>query len=172
MRSFFYTLVLILGVQVSLAQNFQSVAQNRKIIGNDNMKIVKANGSNVPFKYHRALEAIGLISMGCTGTHIGQGLVITAGHCFDANKLRLNRSCEGIQVFWGVREGKQPTFVSNCKQVLVLERTQMRDYALFKVDKAPRVALPIRLNSKVPLSTRITIFSHPFKQPLTWSGVC
>lgn len=160
----------VLFLVASLTVSAQNV--NRKIIGADNQRVVNATGSNIPFKYHPAMEAVGMISMGCTATHIGYGLVLTAGHCFDASKIKFKKPCVGEQVFWGVREGKSPSLVSNCKQLLVVEHTKSRDYALFLVDKAPRVALPVKLDGRAALSTRITIFSHPFKQPLTWSGVC
>lgn len=170
MKTLKFLVLVILASVLSEAQTVYDV--NRKIIGADNQRVVNAMGTNVPFKYHPAMEAIGLISMGCTATHIGYGLVVTAGHCFDADKLKFKTPCVGDQVFWGVREGKAATLVSNCKQLLVKEHTKGRDYALFLVDKAPRVSLPIKLDGRAQLSTRITIFSHPFKQPLTWSGIC
>lgn len=165
----FITVVLFLAITQLQAQSFQTP---RKVIGVNNFRNVNANGSNVPFKFHPVLEAVGILSMGCTATHIGNGLVISAGHCFDAAKVKYNRSCAGVNIHWGVREGKNATSVSQCKKVLVLEYTKSKDYALFIVDKPPRVALPIRLNTPVPLGTRVTIFSHPFTQPLSWSGIC
>lgn len=166
LKSFFITVLI-----ASLSWGQLNPA-NRKIVGKDDFRMVNSQATNIPFKYKLVPEAIGLISMGCTGTHLGQGVVLTAGHCFDAAKVKFNKSCEGVQVFWGVREGKNPTSVSTCKKLLVIEDTKNKDYALFIVDKPPRISLPIRLNSKPELSTRVTIFSHPFKQPLMWSGVC
>lgn len=145
----------------------------RKIIGVDNFRSVDANMVNIPFKYQQVAEAVGLMSMGCTGTHIGNGLVISAGHCFDAAKVaRYKTSCDGIQVSWGTRAGKQPSSVSNCRQVLVLEQNNYKDYALFRVDVPPRAAVRIKTQGRPSLGTRVTIFSHPFKQPLMWSGFC
>lgn len=162
---------------VSFAQVRQVVVAggplDRKVVGANNMKVVDANLQKLPVKYRPAAEAIGLMSMGCTGTHIGNGLVVSAGHCFSESNITKQRStCAGVEIAWGVREGKQPTGVSKCTQVLVLELTNVKDYALFRVDRAPRVALKVRTQARPPLGTRITIFSHPFRQPLMWSGVC
>lgn len=182
---FFHRIGILVGILTvlsnSMAQTFSNqfnsssqkkLDVNRIIVGADNFRTVKANGSNIPYKFLPVLEAVGLMTVGCTATHLGQGLVISAGHCFNAEKVKYKQGCEGIQVLWGVREGKNPTSTSNCRQVLVLEDTKIRDYALFKVDNPPRMALPIKLDGPVPLSSRVTIFSHPFTLPLVWSGIC
>lgn len=167
---------LVLAIFVSFsafAQINQQIVMNRIIVGSNAMKLVDANMLNIPFKYRQIAESVGLMSMGCTGTHIGNGLVVSAGHCFDAAKVAKYRtSCDGIQVFWNVRDGRQPSAVSNCRQVLVLELNNQKDYALFRVDNPPRGSLKIRTQGRPALGTRVTIFSHPFKSPLTWSGTC
>lgn len=174
--SFIFTFFFALFVSVSaLAQVTRQVItnSNRRVIGMDNTKLVDANMLSIPFKYRDIAESVGLMSMGCTGTHIGNGLVISAGHCFEAGKVARYRStCDGIQVFWNVREGRQPSGVSNCRQLLVLELNNQKDYALFRVDNPPRASVKIRTVGRPPLGTRVTIFSHPFKNPLTWSGTC
>lgn len=146
---------------------------DRKVIGPDNTKLVDANMINLPFKYRDAAEAIGLMSMGCTGTHIGNGLVISAGHCFQAAKIpSYSSSCAGVSISWGVRNGKKATSVSNCRQILVMSVNNRTDYALFRVDSAPRVSLKIKLQGRPQINSRVTILSHPFRDPLTWSGFC
>lgn len=151
----------------------QIVTNDKKIIGSNTMKPVDANMVGLPFKYREVAEAVGMMSMGCTGTHIGNGLVVSAGHCFDAAKIAKYRTgCEGVQVFWGVRHGKSPSGVSNCRQILVLETNNQKDYALFKVDVAPKAALKIKTQGRPSFGTRVTIFSHPGRQPLMWSGTC
>lgn len=169
-----FALVLSLFISIgALAQINQHVVTNRTVIGPDNMKLVDANMLSIPFKYRQIAESVGLMSMGCTGTHIGNGLVVSAGHCFDAAKVAKYRtSCDGIQVFWNVRDGRQPSAVSNCRQVLVLELNNQKDYALFRVDNPPRASVKIRIQGRPALGTRVTIFSHPFKSALTWSGTC
>tara|TARA_B110001454_G_C12723272_1_gene436181 strand:- start:17077 stop:17823 length:747 start_codon:yes stop_codon:yes gene_type:complete len=159
----------------SMAQVSRNVFTNnsRTVVGQDNTRLVDANMLSIPFKYRDIAESVGLMSMGCTATHIGNGLVISAGHCFEEGKIARYRSiCGGIQVFWNVREGRQPSGVSNCRQLLVLELNNQKDYALFRVDNPPRSAVKIRLSGRPALGTRVTIFSHPFKNPLTWSGTC
>lgn len=168
--------ISIIGLPISsIAQVTRHVITNshRIVIGQSNTKLVDANMVNIPFKYRDIAESVGLMSMGCTGTHIGNGLVISAGHCFEAGKIARYRStCDGIQVFWNVREGRQPSGVSNCRQLLVLELNNQKDYALFRVDNPPRTSVKIRTVGRPPLGTRVTIFSHPFRNPLIWSGTC
>jgi V8-like Glu-specific endopeptidase len=149
------------------------VTTNRKVIGDNNFRPVDANLMMLPQKYRVAAEAVGLMSMGCTGTHIGGGLVVSAAHCFDGAKIAKYRStCGGVQVSWGVRNGKNPTSVSNCRQILVMELNNRKDYALFRVDVPPRAALRIKTQGRPALGTKVTIFSHPQMQPLMWSGFC
>lgn len=165
------TLVISIGVFTQI--NAQAVIISRIVVGPDNMKLVDANLLNIPFKYRQIAESVGLMSMGCTGTHIGNGLVVSAGHCFDPAKVAKHRtSCEGIQVFWNVRNGREPSGVSNCRQVLVLELNNQKDYALFRVDNPPRASVKIKIQGRPALGSRVTIFSHPYKDPLTWSGTC
>ncbi len=164
-------LILLVG-----AKSFAVVIGNPigdKVIGGSDFHTVDANLINIPFKLRDVAEAVGMMSMGCTGTHIGNGLVISAGHCFDAAKVAKYRtSCPDIQVYWGDRQGRQPSLVSTCRQVLVLEDSNQKDYALFRVDVAPRAAVKVLIQGRPSLGARVTIFSHPFKGPLLWSGVC
>ncbi|MBL7546256.1 MAG: trypsin-like peptidase domain-containing protein [Bdellovibrionaceae bacterium] len=176
------SLVVIVLLSVSVlsapvfAQNTrvnQVITHPKKVIGPNNMRSVSADMTNIPFQLRNLAESVGLMSMGCTGTHLGNGLVISAGHCFDAKQVAQYRnSCDGIKIYWGVRYGKQPSSVSNCRQVLIQELNSQRDYALFRVDNPPRTRMKIRLQGHPELGTRVTIFSHPFRDPLMWSGVC
>lgn len=172
MTSILFSLFLSVSALTQVNQHVITNA-NRQVVGPSQMRLVDAGMNNIPFKYRQIADAVGLMSMGCTGTHIGNGLVLSAGHCFDPKRVTTrNASCDGVQVFWGVREGKNPTSVSNCRQVLILELNNQKDYALFRVDNPPRVSVKVKLQGRPALGTRVTIFSHPFKSPLTWSGVC
>ncbi len=52
---------LVLVISASIFSQAQTVYDvNRKIIGADNQRVVNAMGTNVPFKYHPAMEAIGV----------------------------------------------------------------------------------------------------------------
>lgn len=172
--SLVFSLVISVTVWAQGQVQRQVVGLNdRKVIGANNMKLVAPNMSNVPFRFRQVADAVGLMSMGCTGTHIGGGLVISAGHCFDALKVTQYRSsCAGITVSWGVLDGRQPSSVSTCRQILVMALTKSVDYALFRVNNPPKGAVKIRLQGRPQIGAPVTVFSHPFRDPLTWSSIC
>jgi hypothetical protein len=151
------------------------------IIGSNDLVSVAADGANVPARYRPLLEGFGrLLIPGstpgsyalCTATHLGGGLVVTAGHCFSAPANRVdNVACSGVQVQWGYRTGKNPTLTSSCTTILAMETNNSRDYAFFKVNTAPSVALAFDTSSP-SAGTGLTIFSHPGGRPLEWSKTC
>ena len=144
----------------------------RKVIGNNDLVPVDGNGTNVPPHFRELLDAFGRISVSCTATHIGHGIVVTAGHCFRATSLREgNLSCDHIKVEWGVRKGVAPYLVSTCQVILAQETSDRSDYAIFKVDEAPRVSARIS-STPASIGRAVTIFGHPFERPLEWSGIC
>src|SRR6187402_1012449 len=79
-------------------------APGEKIIGTNDLTPVKQDGANIPAKYKALVDAFGVLSVGCTATHLGDGIVISAGHCFGATSTRKNNvPCTGKTVKWGVR---------------------------------------------------------------------
>lgn len=150
----------------------ESPLSPRKIIGENDLVPVAADGSNIPSVYQDHLDAFGRMSMTCTATHIGHGLVLTAGHCFRATSFRQeNLPCDHVTVEWGVREGMPAYLVSRCERVLVQETSEEADYALFKVDEIPRAAVSIA--SRAPqFGEMVTLFGHPQHRPLEWSRTC
>ncbi len=144
----------------------------RKIIGENDLVPVNGDGENIPRKYGAMLNAIGHMSMGCTATHLGNGFVLSAGHCFDAPAQKEEMvDCSSTKVTWGSRRGTKPHLVSRCRMILVQETSNDRDYALFVVDNAPaeKVALA---SGNARWGTPITMFGHPSGRPLEWSGEC
>jgi V8-like Glu-specific endopeptidase len=144
-----------------------------KIIGSNELTPVIQDGANIPSKYRPLIDAFGKISMGCTATHIGQGLVITAGHCFDAPEKRINnRPCDKVTVEWGYRKDKAPYMKSNCTMILAAELNDNRDYAIFRVSPVPPVSVEMDLSVKPKIGSTLTIFGHPQLRPLEWSQTC
>jgi len=144
-----------------------------KIIGENELTPVLNDGANIPERYRSLINGFGRMSMGCTATHIGDGLVISAGHCFEAPPNRTNNAkCDGIKVEWGVRKDKPAYLTSNCEKILAYETSDDRDYAIFKVDKAPPVKLAVDLSGRPRTDTKITIFGFPQLRPLEWSKTC
>ncbi|MEN9810842.1 MAG: hypothetical protein RLZZ488_2409 [Pseudomonadota bacterium] len=151
---------------------FLASDSTEKIIGKNDLIPVLNDGGNIPQKYARLLDAFGKISMGCTATHIGDGLVLTAGHCFEAPARRSSKSCEGVSVNWGYRRDKSAYLVSQCVKVLAAEHNDNRDYAIFQVDKIPSEKVEFELQLRPKLGTALTIFGHPQGRPLEWSQNC
>lgn len=144
-----------------------------KIIGSNELTPVLQDGANIPAKYRPLVDAFGKISMGCTATHIGKGLVITAGHCFEAPEKRVNNQpCDKVTVDWGFRKDKAAYLKSKCVVILAAELNDDRDYAIFKVDNIPPVALEVDLTARPKTGTPVTIFGHPQLRPLEWSQTC
>jgi V8-like Glu-specific endopeptidase len=145
------------------------------VIGPDNRVVVNDDGTNVPEKYRPLLDAFGIINpIGCTATHVGDGIVLTAGHCFRAPKTRVDQqSCGTVAtVDWGVRGSKAAYLTSKCSVVLAEEHSASVDYAIFRVTPAPSAKVQVDLSARPPEGTPITLFGHPFKLPLRWSPEC
>jgi V8-like Glu-specific endopeptidase len=153
-------------------ENTNEVGQ-AKIIGKNDLTPVLKDGANIPAKYGRLVDTFGILSMGCSATHIGNGLVLTAGHCFHATSTRKdNVACPGVNVKWGFRKDKAPYMTSTCSVVLAMEQSSARDYAIFKVEPVPPVAVEIDDSARPAVDTSLTIFGHPQLRPLEWSKVC
>lgn len=153
-------------------EDTESVEQG-KIIGQNDLVPVLQDGANIPAKYSPILDAFGVMTMGCTATHIGNGLAVTAGHCFNAPSRRKdNAPCTGVSVHWGTRKDKPSYLSSQCTIILAMETNRNRDYAFFKVDDVPPVKLDIDFASRPALDTELTIFGHPKRRPLEWSKTC
>ncbi|MBS1958019.1 MAG: trypsin-like peptidase domain-containing protein [Bdellovibrionales bacterium] len=171
------------------ADLYSSYGEASKIIGSNNMVPVKADGSNIDSNLRKYLDAFGIISIGnsgaCSGTHIGNGYVLTAGHCFfDENtsgtRIAQNKACTNIKVYWGYRGSPETgspkpvvSGVAQCTKLIYAEQTQQRDFAIFKVDKAPSVTIGLALESgRTAVGTKLTIFGYPQGRPLEWSQYC
>lgn len=144
-----------------------------KIIGENDLVAVNADGSNIPLKYKDLINAFGLMSMGCTATHIGNGYVLTAGHCFWASaNLTKDIACSDVTIEWGVRTGISPYLKSTCEKVIFAQKNSTNDFAIIKVSPTPDVAIKVELVRKAVAGDLITIFSHPEDLPLRWSKTC
>ena len=157
-------------------ENSRQDSDLNKIIGTNGLVPVNASASNLPQQLRRYADGIGLISVGCTGTHIGDGLVLTAGHCFTTGQARRQTDIKcgrnPIRVSWGFRRGVRPYLVSRCKRILVLELSANRDYAVFQVDVAPPVAVPVAISNRVRSRQAVTLMTHPSSRALEWSQNC
>lgn len=156
-----------------------------KIIGNNDMVKVNKDGTNVEANLRPYLNAFGIIDLGggvCSGTHIGNGYVLTAGHCLMNNQYgeKLNQDCSNIRVLWGYRGSPatgspKPAVsqVSYCQKIVYAELSKDRDFAILKMDSAPSASVKLsNTGARISNGTRLTIFGYPQGRPLEWSNYC
>lgn len=142
------------------------------IIGSNDL--VQIQGDEQPLQI---IQSIGRMDLGCTVTHLGGGVAITAGHCmadgpFEGVKRDLECLDDEYDVEWGVTYGDDDGYLkSDCSRVLLTEFNKERDYALLQMDPAPAAYLPMKIYQP-EVGTEISIFSHPRRRPLEWSGTC
>ena len=166
-----------------------SEAHPSKIIGENNLVKVKADGSNLDASLRGLIDAFGLIMLGqdgaCSGTHLGNGYVLSAGHCFldeanPADQSVSNKDCSTTKVYWGYRGSPatgsaKPVVsqISQCTKIIYAELSKAKDFAIFKVDQAPKAKIAISTDNKRTTSnTKLTIFGYPQARPLEWSQFC
>jgi V8-like Glu-specific endopeptidase len=156
--------------------------EGRMVVADDDRVVVDDEGSNVPEKYRALLDGFGVMYVNeggfCTVTHLGKGIVLTAGHCVGAGDEAKKqwKLPAGASVRWGVRGSTHatwPTATSDVVEVIESRRSKPGpDYAFLKVDPPPPVALKVDLSKRPNNGTAITIFSHPLGAPLRWSRTC
>jgi V8-like Glu-specific endopeptidase len=163
--------------------------QPSKIIGQNTMVPIKADGSNIDQNLRPYLNAIGLVVLAgggvCSGTHIGNGMVLTAGHCFFDEghigaRVLENKSCTGTEVRFGYRgspaTGNPKPLVSKigkCLRIVHAEHSRDRDFAIIKLDQAPTAYIPLVASGRKPnVGLKLTILGYPRGRPLEWSQYC
>mgnify|MGYP002780889516 CR=1 FL=1 len=146
------------------------------IIGRNDLLTVSASGDNVSARYRALLDGFGRLRISgglCTATHVGNGVVVSAGHCFNAPSREVrDRACSGTVVEWGYRSGRSSVPTSQCTRILAMANGSTTDYAIFRVSPVPSVSVPIAAGRRPAQGARLTIFSHPQGRPLQWSGTC
>jgi hypothetical protein len=147
---------------------FQS---QEKIIGENDLLPVNGDASNLPKNLQPLASAVGQLNVGCTATHIGNGLALTAGHCVSVSPRSSSSSCRSLGIVWGNR-GTQPTLsVSKCLQIVERKYTGGLDFALLKIENPPSTFIPVETEN--PQSSRfVTMLSFPRMRPLEWSKNC
>ncbi len=149
-----------------------------RIIGANDLVLVKSDFSNIPTLFKNSMSAIGKLSSGCTVTHIGQGFVLTAGHCFWQTffdeKLKLNEKCSDETIQWAWTEGTVNPKTSTCLEIVAAQRsdTENFDFAIMKVSNPPSAKISIDWSKKLRAGAFVTIFSYPEEAPLSWSKYC
>lgn len=110
----------------------------------------------------------------CTVTHIGQGLGITAGHCFNApaHLASIGIKLSPIPVHWGWSGGEKSQTTSSITEILAFEFNEVADWAIVRLYNPPTEF--VQLDSQKPLkpTEKLTFFGYPGKSALTHFGLC
>lgn len=167
----FFLVSVILNI-VSCGKIIEKKSTLHKIIDENDLQPVKESKET-----EYITKAMGMMNLGCTVTHIGQGLALTAGHCFYPFKFSgivTEEPCgsDDYDINWGLTVNNNAYMTSDCEQIVLLEHNSKKDYALFEVNPSPNVSIPIQFNGTYQLNQPISIFSFPKKRPLEWSGWC
>ena len=149
----------------------------KSIIGhNDFISAPKTiNDFNSEYLSEELLDSIGRMELGCTVTHIGNRLVITAGHCLSPRMFNFtkDRAChKSYPISWGVRGTFPGYLTSRCKKIIAAENSMERDFAIIEVDYAPKSEFNLYEYETPERGHMLTIYSHPMKRPLQWSKNC
>lgn len=162
-------LFLLMAVACNRSHNM-GVSDTKYIFGeNDLKKVMMSQGGHI--------EAIGLMSKGCTVSHIGNGIVVTAGHCIKINFIESSTSpCgQNTEVTWGYTDdNKENNLKSRCVELIEYEYTGNAgpiDYAILRYDPFPDKSLTVKKGFPVE-GEAINIYSHPEKRTLEESGWC
>jgi V8-like Glu-specific endopeptidase len=172
----FLALFMLVSLKISFIQ--AQVLEQDRIIGTNDLVLVKPDFSNIPAKFRNSMNAIGKLSSGCTVTHIGQGFAVTAGHCFWQTffdeELKLNEKCSDETITWAWTEGSVDHKTSQCLEVVAMQRseTDNLDFAIMKISNPPAAKIDIEWKKKPRTGSFVTIFSYPEEAPLSWSKNC
>ena len=172
----FLVLIIFVSAKILFVQPAWAIPD--RIIGENDLVLVKSDFSNIPAQFKNSMGAIGKLSSGCTVTHIGQGFVITAGHCFWQTffdeKLKLNEKCSDETIQWAWTEGTVSPNTSTCLEIVAAQRSETEnfDFAIIKVSNPPSAKIDIDWKKKLRAGALVTIFSYPEEAPLSWSKYC
>lgn len=182
-RLIYLLIIFICAIYTAIAKADSSP---EKIIGANDLFFVNKEKTNIPFKYRNITEATGLMDVGCTVTHIGNGYAITAGHCIWTKffvkmpeTAFVDLPCrddfgQSFEIWWGYRgqEGDQPTGRGICERIVYAQVTPHFDFAILKVSNHPQAHVQLELEKKASVGDPVTIFSHADSLPLQWSKKC
>ena len=165
--SFAFISGLSVNASILLANPFDT----SRIIGDNDLVPVPASSAQLPH-----VQAIGRMQLGCTVTHVGKGIAITAGHCFARGNfegIRHKLPCGDSKhsVRWGVTYDTEGYLTSQCTEIVSIELNKERDYAIFRVFPVPTSAVEIS-ETPVEENLQISIYSHPRRRPMEWSQWC
>lgn len=161
----------------------EETSKVKEIIGDKDFVPIDANGSNLDPSIEKSIiKSIGRITRDngdntvsrCTATHIGDGVVVTAGHCFWAQSdFTVGGSCEEFTVEWGLFQDQKPQMVSSCTEILLArDDDQEHDIAMFTVSPFPTSKISIASEVDWSEELDLMIFAHPKGRPMEVASQC
>ena len=110
----------------------------------------------------------------CTAFHVGNGVVLTAGHCVPYEcHVDGAQPATSLSIKWSAPEGV-PARVSAVTRVLSCVRSYSLDYAVLRVSDPPREWLSLEANWKIPQAKGVPLFmiTYPDKDTLSIVDGC
>ncbi len=158
----FITIVLSIS-----CQNTQQNSEQSAIIGEGDFVQFEQIKQQLLTSLTAKTSGIGVLDGECTAFHIGEGKVMTAGHCF-SQFVKTGQACVSSRVEW--YSGRS----SQCIQVLYRTLDSSRDIAIFEVDPAPpeQFAMDLSREMKGITEPSITVLGFPKGQGLKVSLNC
>lgn len=139
-----------------------------RVIGLDDRVNVESAIEELPSNLRRLLPAVGVMDNHCTASHIGNGLVLTAGHCLRAGLDEESKdSCDSIQVMFYSSAQK-----SHCKRILKMRHNENLDYGVFEVNVFPDARLEPAQQDDSFHGTQMTLLGFPANGDYRWSRAC
>lgn len=109
------------------------------------------------------VQAVGQMNGMCTAFHLGEGIVVSAAHCF-VRELKPTEPCISTDLRW--HDGSR----SQCVQILSYEWTDERDMVVFEVDPAPKTQLSWAKD--IFTHNEAVVVGYPHQRPLSISHPC
>lgn len=140
------------------------------VLGVDDTVAVQADGANIPPALAAQMDAVGRAQgLACTGTHVGDRRVLTAGHCVTASSLE---HCAATSFEWTVRGAVQRRLIGRCVRLLFIAFSSEVDLALLEVDQAPGAAARMDACRPVVAGEEVSLLGYPERGTLRWTGYC
>lgn len=135
------------------------------IVGDDNLIPVQGTEDHLPETLRNALPALGHLNNACTAFHVGDGIVLSAAHCF-AENIQPGNACLSYSIRW--TDGKE----SSCTEVLYKKWDDQEDLIAIAVAPAPDVAFPLATKKDLTGGDALTLIGFPSERDLSVAFGC
>lgn len=145
-----------------------------KIQGTDDREEILVGAPPERLAAYGAVSAIGAMKAeDCSCAHVGDRLVLTAGHCFGREFYeKANAPCPSTLVEWGRLSDGKATARSKCVKLVAAEYSEARDFALFRVDTAPPAQLALAVTPRPAAGASVLVLGYPSGKNLSAAPAC